>query len=158
MVESATARQKSMIATPSNAAKVLCFLFVLCACASASSSTRNLPYGELPPLAIKQVIHKNDDPHELSEKKDTYGNLVKPRIVGGTDVVRGEYPFFVRIDHNFFPSCGGSLVAPDVVLTAGHCLPEDSTVTVRSFRFLMFIWLSLSMPLSSRYLSSHDTL
>jgi secreted trypsin-like serine protease len=38
-------------------------------------------------------------------------------------VRKGEYPFFVRVHHNWYPTCGGSLVTPDVILTAGHCFP-----------------------------------
>lgn len=44
------------------------------------------------------------------------------RIIGGTDTERGRYPYFVSlIDVNGRHTCGGSLVAPDVVLTAAHC-------------------------------------
>jgi trypsin len=52
---------------------------------------------------------------------------VTPMIVGGTDVTTGEYNFFVQGE-----GCGGSLVAADVVLTAGHCESAftGSTVTV----------------------------
>lgn len=31
--------------------------------------------------------------------------------------VKGRYPYFVTLDH----FCGGALVAPDIVLAAGHC-------------------------------------
>jgi trypsin len=48
------------------------------------------------------------------------------RIVGGSDVQQGEYPFFVQGN-----GCGGSLVWDDVVLTAAHCLGAfDGSVLV----------------------------
>ena len=94
--------------------------------ASAFAHDRKRSNG--PPPGIKGVIHKSEDPHEQREKKDTFGHMLQPRIVGGSSVARGDYPFFVRIDHNLFPACGGTLVAPDVVLTAGHCMPETVDV------------------------------
>lgn len=45
----------------------------------------------------------------------------KPRqrdlIIGGEEAVSGDYPYFV---HYQKPGCGGSLIAPDIVLTAAH--------------------------------------
>jgi secreted trypsin-like serine protease len=43
--------------------------------------------------------------------------VVQPRIVGGTLVPPGLYPYFVQGDLG----CGGTLVAKDVVLSAAHC-------------------------------------
>lgn len=45
-----------------------------------------------------------------------------PRIVGGT--VARQYPFFVQGS-----GCGASLVAPDVVLTAAHCLNSFQSIS-----------------------------
>lgn len=47
-------------------------------------------------------------------------NAQDPSIVGGTEVPPGRYPFFVQ-----GTGCGGSLVLPDVVLTAAHCVAVE---------------------------------
>eukprot|EP00804_Cyclotella_cryptica_P019895 CCRYP_007809-RA/>CCRYP_007809-RA protein AED:0.00 eAED:0.00 QI:427/1/1/1/0.25/0/5/3049/350 len=43
----------------------------------------------------------------------------------------GRYPYAVFLEDSESPYCGGSLIAPDVVLTAGHCL--EMTEGVQSF-------------------------
>ena len=43
-------------------------------------------------------------------------------VVGGTAAKAGSYPFVVAVGDAQGPDCGGSLIAPDVVLTAAHCI------------------------------------
>jgi len=51
------------------------------------------------------------------------------RIIGGNEANTGEYPYAVSLSSSYFedavsPSghfCGGSLIGPDVVLSAAHC-------------------------------------
>lgn len=40
----------------------------------------------------------------------------EPRIVGGQDASKGEFPFFVQGE-----GCGASLIWKDIVLCASHC-------------------------------------
>lgn len=41
-------------------------------------------------------------------------------IVGGQDASPGEYPSVAKVTYGLF-GCTGTLIAPDAVLTAGHC-------------------------------------
>ena len=55
-----------------------------------------------------------------------------PEIVGGVPAQPGAFPYQVAIVHHDEPDpfnaqfCGGSLIAPDTVLTAAHCLEGES--------------------------------
>lgn len=44
-----------------------------------------------------------------------------PMIVGGSYVEAGVYPYYVQVYSTDGGMCGGTLIAPDVVLTAAHC-------------------------------------
>ncbi len=57
-----------------------------------------------------------------------HGEAATPKIYGGTPVAAGELPAVVALTLQLpgsstpMLSCSGTLIAPDVVLTAGHCL------------------------------------
>lgn len=53
--------------------------------------------------------------------------LTEVRIVGGVPATPGEYPFYVHVANGTL--CGGTLIWPDVVLTAAHCQRAWSTTT-----------------------------
>ncbi|KAL3778872.1 hypothetical protein HJC23_005979 [Cyclotella cryptica] len=47
-------------------------------------------------------------------------------IVGGVEAISGRYPYTVALTSNGFQFCGGSLIAPDTVITAAHCMDGTS--------------------------------
>lgn len=83
-------------------------------------------------------------PHALKRKKVSVGANTthhvqqerEPRIVGGNPVQADKYPYFARVDNAKSGArgiCGASLVAPDIVLTAGHCLNRELKVVVNGY-------------------------
>ncbi|MEW2619340.1 serine protease [Streptomyces sp. NPDC048106] len=53
-------------------------------------------------------------------------------VVGGTATTTAAYPFIMQItDASGSQFCGGSLVAPDKVVTAAHCMAGETTGSVR---------------------------
>jgi trypsin len=83
--------------------------------------------------------NKHIQPRDHSNKHDLIthfqllggdGSGIESRIVGGDQSAPGEFPYYVDLN-----GCGGSLIAPDVVLTAAHCGSfEGDTVIVGAFR------------------------
>ncbi|KAJ2847485.1 hypothetical protein IWW36_003838, partial [Coemansia brasiliensis] len=51
------------------------------------------------------------------------------RVIGGTDASSGSYPFaaFLMVDEGDSTAfCGGSIISPEWILTAGHCVVDTS--------------------------------
>ncbi|KAL4647313.1 transmembrane protease serine 13-like [Arapaima gigas] len=52
---------------------------------------------------------------------------VGTRIIGGTPAQLGQWPWQVSLHYLGSHTCGGSLVAPDFIVTAAHCFPRSSS-------------------------------
>jgi secreted trypsin-like serine protease len=53
------------------------------------------------------------------------------RVIGGEDAIRGSWPWQILLMYNGRPSCGGSLVRKNWVVTAAHCISGRESVPSR---------------------------
>jgi trypsin len=90
--------------------------------------------------------HNSDHPYNLA---NTTTNLTNPKvtlkqtkIINGISTPRSSYPSIVRL-HSSYPGpnpdnspttfyCGGTLIAPDIIATAAHCLGDEAYVDIYS--------------------------
>lgn len=68
---------------------------------------------------IKDEIQKK---RRATSKKKMLTPILKPRVINGVNAARGRYKYMVSLTNNNGQHlCGGTLIAPDVILTAAHC-------------------------------------
>lgn len=69
-------------------------------------------------LGATQAYAAEANSVEASSVEDS----VQPRIIGGSEVSHSTVPYQVALTRNRNQFCGGTLIAPNWVLTAAHCL------------------------------------
>jgi trypsin len=68
----------------------------------------------------------------LAAALQTGGAHADQQIVGGSRASTTQYPYAVYLaNSDGFQFCGGTLVAPDKVITAAHCLIDESAADLR---------------------------
>ncbi|KAL3768958.1 hypothetical protein ACHAWO_004068 [Cyclotella atomus] len=97
--------------------------------ASIRGSSRHLSSAEVP---HSSSVHKkrsseqdvSEEPEmevEVEEDGIRSPDLMQTRIIGGAATNSARFPYAVSIQDQIGHFCGGSLIAPDMVLTAAHC-------------------------------------
>lgn len=72
--------------------------------------------GAILPLALCQTTVRDTKPQDQNPRR-----LQESRIINGVDADPTRYPYTVSLQDGSFHFCGGSLIAPDLVLSAAHC-------------------------------------
>ena len=87
----------------------------------------HVPQSQAKKEEVLPATRRTDTAHSSSSSSKNQRKLLRPRprVIGGTDVAAGEYPFFAYWD---LQGCGATLVASDMLLSAAHCyIPEDDS-------------------------------
>uniref|UniRef100_A0A6P7F9A3 Spaetzle-processing enzyme-like isoform X3 n=1 Tax=Diabrotica virgifera virgifera TaxID=50390 RepID=A0A6P7F9A3_DIAVI len=84
-------------------------------------------------------VSRNNKPMACGRNTGTLRSL---KIVGGSPAELGEYPWMALLQYRgrnrIVNGCGGTLISPRYVLTAGHCV-DNGTLIPRELRLLRII-------------------
>ncbi|XP_005165399.1 transmembrane protease serine 13b isoform X1 [Danio rerio] len=76
---------------------------------------------------------------------------VSSRIIGGSVAAEGHWPWQASLHFQGKHSCGGSLVAPDFIITAAHCFPKETSGSQLPSNWKVYIGFVSQLKLPSPY-------
>ncbi|KAF6213486.1 hypothetical protein GE061_011206, partial [Apolygus lucorum] len=112
------------------------------------SADRNGDYSEIQYPESGDVVSgdRNDVYSEIQYCGQTFSSVTSERIINGVQSKPQEFPWMAKLILNTYFFCGGTLIATNYVLTAGHCvashlngssfLPISQRGNVKNFRIL----------------------
>ncbi|MGH0180398.1 UNVERIFIED_CONTAM: hypothetical protein FKN15_012830 [Acipenser sinensis] len=83
----------------------------------------------------------------LQVRSDCGVQQASGRIIGGVPAMLGKWPWQVSLHYNNYPTCGGTIVAPNFVITAAHCFPSAEYKNAGSWK--VYAGLVSQYPLPS---------
>lgn len=90
-----------------------------------------------------------------SHNNQIHKSSVQTKIIGGSSPPQGRFPYIASLTYFGSHLCGGSLIAPDVILTAAHCAGYASEVDLgrydRSLPFLEGVHERISVALEVKH-------
>ena len=103
--------------------KLLSPIITLSSIAAASAGNLRSSKGRELVTQLFDTADVNTDPPAVENFKET-------RIIGGDDAEEGESGYTVSLEDNFGHFCGGTLIRPDLVMSAAHCGGGSMSVRV----------------------------
>ncbi|XP_039514631.1 transmembrane protease serine 13b isoform X2 [Pimephales promelas] len=76
---------------------------------------------------------------------------VSTRIIGGSVAADGQWPWQASLHFQGSHTCGGTLLAPDFIITAAHCFPKDTRDSQLPSNWKVYIGLVSQLRLPSPY-------
>lgn len=76
-----------------------------------------------------------DNPKRTRRRRAIVYNAPQLRVVNGTPALPNQYPFMAALFKDTEFRCGGTLIAPDIVLTAAHCAAYVNIVQIGRLNF-----------------------
>lgn len=66
----------------------------------------------------------------IEHNNDKKNKEPQPRIINGVLAPENRYPYVASLQFNSQHFCGGTLVSPNMVITAAHCTSTPATITL----------------------------
>lgn len=103
--------------------KLLSPIITLSSIAAASA-------GNLRSSKGRELVTQLFDTEDVNPNPPAVENFKETRIIGGDDADKGEYGYIVSLEDKWGHFCGGTLIAPDIVMSAAHCSGGPMSVRV----------------------------